>query len=234
MQSLRATADVVRRIGLLALLGVAVVVLSGPVLALLSVVLSVATVVLSFALVGFAAWSAFQFALHGKDAAWDNIRVMGQNLGRHTLTVGQALLRGLAFLPRLLGRVVVGIGWLAWMALRFVWATVRFVLEVALLAIFGAAVGAVVGAVGMANPETGLTVPVSALAGAIIAALVGAVMALLTRRGGRSQTPEEPSRRIHVRLHNPGYNCAWGHGEGKAPARHAEPPEVIGVARGNG
>lgn len=183
MQTLRATADVVRRIALLALLGFGVVILAGPILAVLSVLLSFAMVLLSFALVGFLAWSAFQLLLHGRQVAWVNIRSLGQNLGRHLLTLGQGLGRALAFIPWLVGLVLAGIFWVVRFVLRMTWATTRFAAEVAFMALCGVAVGAAVGAGGwLPNQDPGLTVPMSALAGGVIAAVVGAVLALLPKK----------------------------------------------------
>lgn len=183
MQTLRATADLGRRVALLALLGFGVVILAGPILAVLSVLLSFAMVTLSFALVGFLAWSALQLLLHGRQVAWDNIRGLGQHLGRHLLTLGQGLGRVLAFIPWLVGLILAGVFWLVRFVLRMAWATVRFGTEVAFLALCGVAVGAFVGAAGwLPNQDPGLTVPMSAIAGGVIAAVVGAVLALLPKK----------------------------------------------------
>jgi hypothetical protein len=183
MQSLRATADIVRRIGLLALLGFGVVVLAGPILAVLSVVLSFALVIGSFALVGLLAWGAFQFALHGQQVAWQNIRALGQNLGRHAFTLGQGLGRVLAFIPRSVGLILTGVLFVVVLVWRMAWTLVRVFAEVAFLALCGLGVGAFVGAAGwLPNQDPNMTVPVCALLGAAIAALVGAVLALLPRK----------------------------------------------------
>src|SRR6266436_4674961 len=79
MENLESTWVVFRKIGWLALLGFGVIVLSGPILAVLSVLLSVGAVVLCFALVGFMVWSIFQFAIHGQEAASQSIQAMSQN-----------------------------------------------------------------------------------------------------------------------------------------------------------
>jgi hypothetical protein len=183
MQTLRATADLVRRIALLALLGFGVVILAGPILAVLSVLLSFAMVILAFALVGFLAWSGFQLLLHGRHVAWNNIQGLGQNLGSHVLTLGRGLGRGLAFIPWLIGMLLAGVFFAVRFVLRMAWATTRFAVEVAFMGLCGVALGAAVGSMGwLPNQDSGLTVPMSAVAGGVIAAGVGAVLALLPKK----------------------------------------------------
>src|SRR5216684_3311552 len=97
MENMESTWVAFRKIGWLALLGFGVIVLSGPLLAVLSVLLSVGAVVLCFALVGFMVWSIFQFAIHGQEAASESIQAMSQNATRVIGKFGQTTARILAF-----------------------------------------------------------------------------------------------------------------------------------------
>src|SRR5205823_578365 len=80
-----------RQIALLALLGFAIVTLSGPLVAVASVVLSLALGILSFALVGFLILAIVRALYRGQRAAWEGVCQVCQNLGR----IGQRLLHTL-------------------------------------------------------------------------------------------------------------------------------------------
>src|SRR5262249_2786665 len=122
---------VIRKLVLFSLFGFVVVMVSGPVLALLSVVLP-------FALVGFLVWGLFALVFQGKQLDW-------RQLGANVRGVGEAGLR-LAALPVRAFAGVLGGGLLvlAFLWRRF-WGTVWFAVEIALLAATGVGVGALVG-----------------------------------------------------------------------------------------
>src|SRR5260370_35851901 len=82
MENMESTWVAFRKIGWLALLGFGVIVLSGPILAVLSGLLSVGAVLLCFALGGFMAWSSFQLAIHGQSAGAKRLPAMVHNKKR--------------------------------------------------------------------------------------------------------------------------------------------------------
>ena len=98
-----------RQILFLALLGVGVVFLSGPVIAVASVVLSLVLVfgllVLAFAVIGFLVWAPVYFLFAGRQAAGERIGAMGRTVGgtlRYLGYVGtQALVIPVRFTSRL-------------------------------------------------------------------------------------------------------------------------------------
>src|SRR5262249_35639163 len=82
VQSPHPTFVVVRNVLLLALLGVAGLILAGPILAVLSVALSVVLVVGAFALVGLFFWGLFQLLVRGPRAAGRSVAGLARGLGR--------------------------------------------------------------------------------------------------------------------------------------------------------
>src|SRR5438270_11114361 len=105
MENLQSTWVVFRKIGWLALLGVGVIILSGPILAVLSVLLSVGAVVFCFALIGFIVWSIFQFAIHGQEAASERIQAMSRHATQAMGRFAQTSARIIAFPFKMVVRV---------------------------------------------------------------------------------------------------------------------------------
>src|SRR5947209_3853680 len=81
MQPMPPAWTILRQVCFLALLGVGVVFLSGPLLAVLSVVVTVGAVVLAFALVGFLVWTMFRTLVLGQQVAWNGAYGLGQHVG---------------------------------------------------------------------------------------------------------------------------------------------------------
>jgi hypothetical protein len=184
VQNLRQTATGVRHILLLALLGIGVVFLSGPIIAVagvvLSVVVGIALIVLTFAFIGFVVWAPLYVAVAGKEVAWQKVRGMAR-LIRDTLGhLGHIGVQSVALPARFVAGVFkrslhvarVGGGFLA---------------EVGVMALTGAGLGAGLGVIlaTVQHQDYAQMVPLNAVAGAGIAALSGTVMALLSRRSRR-------------------------------------------------
>jgi hypothetical protein len=183
MENVESTWVAFRKIGWLALLGFGVVVLSGPILAVLSVLLSVGAVVLGFALLGFMVWSIFQFAIHGHEAASQSIQAMSRNATHAIGRFGQACARIVAFPFRAV--VWAGDGLLAavwFLAVRF-WSLVRFLSKTIVLTGTGVLVGVAAGILaGTAQGNLDVTVPINAVIGGVVGTLVGGALILLERR----------------------------------------------------
>lgn len=174
--------DVLRKVIFLAVLGFAVMVVSGPILAILSLFLSFAMVVLSFAFVGFLVWLPCHILLVGREAAFANLRVIAQTYGQAIGRLGQTIGRVLTFLPR--SSLAIGNGLLA--LLGFVWRVfrggVRFLGETAVIAFSGVLVGVVFGVLNARDHNPEAVIAMWAGLGGAMAALVGVTMTLLERR----------------------------------------------------
>jgi hypothetical protein len=171
---------VIRKLVLFSLIGFVVVMVSGPVLALLSVVIP-------FALVGFLVWGAFALVFQGKRLDW---REVGANVHR----VAEAGLRLVAVPLRAVGGVLGGgLLVLAFLWRRF-WGTVWFAVEIALLAATGVGVGALIGFINRAQqPSVEVSVVGNAIIGGALAAVAGVVMSVWEKRGAVHR-----SRAAHV------------------------------------
>lgn len=166
-------ASALRTVGLLALLGIATVFLSGPILAVASVVLSVALVICLFALIGLLVWAPFYALYAGGDAAVHKVGQMGRALGLGLAHAGRASMRAVALPPRA-----------AWWLARQTGRLGRAAGEVGLVGLSGAGFGALIGlAMAMTQHlDPGTVVPTNALVGGAIAALVGLVFTLFKRK----------------------------------------------------
>jgi hypothetical protein len=161
-------ATVIRKLALFSLIGFGVIMLSGPILAILSVVIP-------FALVGFLVWGLFALVFHGKRLDW-------REAGAHVRQIGGAGLR-LAALPlRALSGILGGVLMVAWFVWRKFWGTVWFAVELALLAATGVGVGALVGFINRAQqPTVEVSVIGNAIIGGVLATAAGIVMTLLEK-----------------------------------------------------
>jgi hypothetical protein len=183
MENREPTWVVFRKIGWLALLGFGVVVLSGPILAVLSVLLSAGAVVFCFALVGFIVWSIFQFAIHGQEAASQRIQLMTHNATLAVGRFGQTCAHILAFPFKVIVRV--GDAFLAaiWFLMLRFWLTARFLGKTSVLTVTGVLVGLAVGVMfGVTHQNLDVAVPINAAVGGVVGTLVGAALILLERK----------------------------------------------------
>ena len=73
MNEIHNPADVLRKIGLLALIGLGSVIFAGPALAILSVLLSMGAVVAGFAFLGLLIWLPFRIMTGGTQAALSGV-----------------------------------------------------------------------------------------------------------------------------------------------------------------
>ncbi len=199
MENMESTWVVFRKIGWLALLGFGVLVLSGPLLAVLCVLLSIGGVVLGFALVGFMVWSVFQFAIHGHEAASKNIQAMSHTATQAIGKFGQTCARILAFPFKLIVRIGDGLLAAVWfMTLRF-WLMIRFLGKTSVLTTTGVLVGLAAGVVaGAAHHNMDVTVPINALAGGVVGTIVGGALILLEKK-----TPQKVAFRPALVPQNP-------------------------------
>ncbi len=183
MEHVETTWAVFRKIAWLTLLGFGVVVLSGPILAVLSVLLSVGAVVFCFALLGFIVWSIFQFAIHGQAAASERIQAMSHNANQALAQFGRGCLRVVAFPVQVFVRVVDSIFLAIWFVLSRIWAMTRFLGKTSILTVTGVLVGLVAGViVGVTHNNLEVTVPINAAVGGIVGTLVGAALILRERK----------------------------------------------------
>ncbi len=183
MENMESTWVAFRKIGWLALLGFGVLVLSGPILAVLSVLLSVGAVVLCFALVGFMVWSLFQFAIHGQEAASQRIQAMSHHASQAVGQFARTCARILAFPFKVMVRVGDGLLAVVWFMTLRIWLMARFLSKTSVLTATGVVVGAVAGVLaGAANQNMDVTVPINAVIGGVVGTLVGGAMILLERK----------------------------------------------------
>jgi hypothetical protein len=191
VNSFHATADLVRKIGLLALMGFTVVLLSGPILAVVSVLLSLVLVLLPFVLVGLAVWLPIRYLSGGRQALAGDLHGVGHDLGRVGHGVGYRLGQALRFPLHVLNETAAAAWHVARGTLRFVWNTTRFAAEVSLVGLTGGLIGAVIGVIsGMHNHDLGVALPMNILAGGAIGLATGLVLSLWERRSA-TPTPQK-------------------------------------------
>src|SRR5207248_7552543 len=169
MENLESTWVVFRKIGWLALLGFGVIVLSGPILAVLSVHLSVGAVIFCFALLGFIVWSVFQFAIHVQEAASERIQAMSRHATQALGRFAQTCARIIAFPFKIVVRVGDALLAAVWFVMLRFFLAIRFMGKTSVLTVTGLLVGAVIGVwFGMANQNLDVTVPVNAAIGGVV------------------------------------------------------------------
>jgi hypothetical protein len=172
-----------RHLVFLAVLGLAVIFLSGPVIALASIVLSVVltlgALLLVFAAIGFVVWAPAYFLYAGREAAGERIGAMGRSIGatmRHLVHIGkQAVVLPARFTARLFRGGVYTAK-----------VTGQFVGEVVLVGLTGTAIGAALGLTmaAMNNQNPADVIPLNAAVGGGIASVVGVALALMPKSPG--------------------------------------------------
>jgi hypothetical protein len=154
MERLHSTADMVRKVALLTLLGFLAVFLIGPVLTVLGVMLP-------FALVGLLVWLPFRLFVQRREINWSGLPEKA----------GQMLRTVLAIPVRIVGFVLSAIAAL----LRLVGSVIGLGLRILLPAVAGALLFGVLGAIGGAtHQDAEFRIPAAVLIGAGIGALYGA------------------------------------------------------------
>lgn len=165
MERLQSTAEIVRKVALLTIVGFLVVFLIGPVLTLLGLILP-------FALVGFVVWLPFRLLVQKKEVNWSGLPEKAGRTVRAVLGFPVWLVRTVLAIPIRLGSYVVAavIG-----LLRLAGGLLGLALRILIPAVAGALIFALLGAIGGAtHQDAEFRVPAAALMGAGIGALYGA------------------------------------------------------------
>jgi hypothetical protein len=173
------------------LMGIAVVFLAGPIVAVASVAISLAGVFLGFALVGFLIWLPVRVAFGGSPVTHGELRSLAGALARDVARLGGSLLHVLALPVLLVGWCTRGLLAAGWFSLKTAFWVTRFAVGLAFLTLLGAGLGAAWGVVVavMEHHEPGPSVVMNTLAGAAIAAVVGIVLALPKRKAAVAVIP---------------------------------------------
>jgi hypothetical protein len=181
--------DIVRRVIILAGLGFALVVLSGPLIAILSIILSAAFVILIFAFLGFLAWGFFQAIVNGPHAAWKSVGEFPRLAGAGLRRIGGTFKRTLALPPQIGRRALDVVGNIIRGTWRITRSTTSIAVEIGLMTVTGFLVGEVVElAFGAHSHDPGLPIPFHALLGSLFGVLVGIAMVAMGKRSAKSQT----------------------------------------------
>jgi hypothetical protein len=175
-----------KRLGLFALLGFAVIVLAGPIVGILSALLSIAAVLAAFGIVGYAVWTIYQTALKGPEAAFAELRAVREE-GRNLINRNGGSLKSLVTKPlHAVWGLVGGLVLICAFLLKSAWTSFWFVTEVAIVAVVGVMVGGAFGW-GMAHPPDIQASAVShAALGGVLAAIVGVILSLRERLANRT------------------------------------------------
>ncbi len=183
MSNLPSIFELLRKVVLLALLGVAAVVLVGPVVAILSVAFSLVLIVAPFAFIGFLVWVMVQVAVGGQRLAWDNVRQLGRSIADTVQHVSRRAAQVLQA-PARLGKEIAGrTAHLAGGAWRLARAGTRIIGEVLLITAVGLLIGGGVDLfAGTPRHGPGPMIPWNALLGGALGCLAGTVMAIRERR----------------------------------------------------
>ncbi len=183
MSNLPPALDLLRKVVLLALLGLAAVVLIGPVIAVLSVAFSLVLIVAPFALIGFIVWLMIQVAVGRHRLAWDSVR----HVGRAVAETVQHLSHRAVQVLQAPGRLARAIGSRATLLAGGLWrlarVSTRVAGEVLLITVVGLLVGGGVDLLfGPPRHDPGLLIPWNAILGGALGCLAGIAMAVLERR----------------------------------------------------
>ena len=189
MSNLPPTLDLLRKVFLLALLGLAAVLLVGPVIAILSVAFSLVLVVAPFAFIGFIVWLMIQVAVGRYRLAWDSVRQVGRNVADTVQHAGHRAAQILQAPSRLAREIGLRAANLAGGLWRLARTGTRVVGEVLLITVVGLLVGGGVDLLfGPSRHDPGLLIPWNALLGGALGCLAGIAMAVLERRRAHGLT----------------------------------------------
>jgi hypothetical protein len=177
METMNSTAGVIRKMLFLALTGFAVVVLFGPILAVLSVVLS-------FALIGLLVWIPFQMLVLGRSLDWNAVGQRANAAGREVGRVARQGFGIVAVPARGLSFVIAGILAAVWLAVKTLLMTTGLLIQIALMVVTGALVGGLWAfyTTGLHGAELEPALIGNAIIGAGIATVAWAGMTILEKR----------------------------------------------------
>jgi hypothetical protein len=180
--------DILKKGALLALIGFGVVVLTGPVIALLSVGLSLAVAVLPFVFVGFCVWTLYRIVM-GDRPPWHHWGELASWFGRGLRQFFHMVFQVLALPLHLVLRLGAGIAHVAGAVLGKTWSFVKVMGEIGVITATGVLVGSLVGVyLGSQHHDMDIAVPTNALVGGALAFLAATVMTVLERRRSVRQT----------------------------------------------
>jgi len=178
------------RVGMLGLLGFAVVILAGPVIGILAAILP-------FVLIGFVAWCLIQLLHSGPRATWETLRQAGRFTGAATVKVAHGFGRVFTFPAQTAVRAYHGSRQLAGKAWRGTTAGVKMAVEGGVVTLSGAGIGLVVGLVTSATKQDReMAVPMNIAVGAALAAGAWVVMSVIARRRLTVQPVKELTSKV--------------------------------------
>jgi hypothetical protein len=178
------------RVGMLGLLGFAVVVLAGPLIGILATILP-------FVLIGFVAWCLIQLVHSGPRATWQMLRETGRVAGAATVKVAHGFGRVFTYPAHTAVRAYHGSKQLAGKAWRGTTAGAKVAVEGGVVTLSGAGIGLVVGLITSATKQDReFAVPTNIAIGAALAASVWVVMTLMARRRLTVQPVKELTQRV--------------------------------------
>jgi hypothetical protein len=183
MEPIHPAGELARKIGFFAILGFAVVMLSGPAVALASLFLSLGLLLLPFVALGLMIWIPFQYLARGRNAAVGEVQGLGHAVGGTGRQAGQFLARALAFPIRLIRSVAV----LAFRVIAGIFKagffTLRVATELTLVTLTGAAAGFALWAFGPTAHHVDSPLAMNVVLGGLIGAAAGVVMMIREHRG---------------------------------------------------
>jgi hypothetical protein len=190
MQNTSSALVLLARVGMLALLGFAVVILAGPVIGILGAILP-------FVLVGFIAWCLIQLVNSGPRAAWKTLQETGRIIGSATVQVARGCQRAFSFPAQTAVRVFHGSRELAGKAWSGTTTGVKMAVEGGVVTLTGAGIGAVVALVTSATKQDReLAMPMDIAVGSALAAGVWVAMTVLAKRRLTVQPVKELATKV--------------------------------------
>jgi hypothetical protein len=178
------------RVGMLGLLGFAVVILAGPLIGIIATILP-------FVLIGFVAWCLIQLLHSGPRATWQTLREACRFAGAVTAKVAHGFGRVFTYPAQSAVRVYHASRQLAGKAWRGTTAGAKMAVEGGVVTLSGAGIGLVVGLITSATKQDReFAVPTNIAIGAALAAGVWVVMTVMARRRVTVQPAKELASKV--------------------------------------